>query len=775
MKYTLCRGNDPKKVAFALKEGEKIHQIEAKKAFDVLRAVSSKGELMLGSKKLLYDPFVVFQVMIVVKGNTLHPFFCYKDQKIPFHVCPLILHDAHPFFVYEGLIRSFEGGFPKMEQMFHKILELNQKQMSDFLENYHEDPPEWGPNVVIEEPVIVEVNPVGQSQAKMTILLKDDTGAFIDVAIDGADKQLEKSFLQDITDAGYVYKPMNNSSYYCPTHDVKGALSLLSGMGYDVLGPNNEPVLFSCNLENKSIISQNRVQLSGSIRTTQSTFSLKDMVQTYAKGKMLLKGEKESLFLDLEELEQLTKIPYQVDEDRICLQRYYAPYLLDRLKGGVDGLIPYQELQAPQSFNGDLFVFQQQGLSWLYFHYLNGFSALLADEMGLGKTVQTIAFLSKILDQKKALIVAPLTLLHQWKAEIQRFSKNLSVEIVDKQLDVSSDGVYLISYQMLRSQIACIQKQQFEVLILDEAHEVKNSKTKGYAAVAKVDAKFKIALSGTPIENRLADLINLFALLLPDLLVGVDLNDVDQIKTLIKPFILRRSKKEVLQQMPEKITQVVYLDLYEEQQQAYDARQKECVALLKEKKQHVFSSLLQLRQHVLSPKLLDQDLPSAKLDQVLADIYAMAENGQKVLVFSYFPSLLKMLVQAFQELNIDYFYIDGQTKNRDIQVNNFKEHSSGCAFLISLKAGGLGLNLVEADTVILFEPWWNPQVEAQAIDRAHRLGRKDSLLAKRYIAFNTIEEHMERIKEQKTALANHIIEDSDISEEILNELFKDLI
>jgi superfamily II DNA or RNA helicase len=776
MKYTLLRGNDPKKIAFAIKEGDKTVQIEGKKGEETLRALTSKGELFLSGKKLLYDPFVTFQVLIELHGLQVHPFFFYKNHKIPFHVCPLILMDALDVFVYEGIVRKFDGGFPKMGRFFSSIVELKPTELKEFTDSYLIDPPEWGPKVLeitkVEESCFIP----DEKEAVYTIQLTDETGAFINPSVENSTEEGKKRFYQDILDAGYAYKPIGSSSHYCPTHEVKEALGLLNGLGYKIVGPNHEPVLFFYDYQEKRTVGEKSFTVDAGFKTNQGNFSLKDALDAHQKGKVLLKKGEASLFLDAKVLEKYQKIPHKIEKETLVYQRFYAPQLLYRLdQEGIDGLVPFSSMSTTKDFKGELFPFQKEGLDWLYFHYNNRFAALLADEMGLGKTVQTIAFMGAILKDKKALIVTPLTLLSQWKHEITKFYPSLKVHIYDKKGGSIEPGVTLISYQMLRSSIESIKEIPFELLVLDEAQVLRNKKTKGFEAVSKIDAKFKLGLSGTPIENHVCDLVNLFSILFPELTAEMDTQDPDRIKTLTRPFILRRLKKEVVQEMPEKMEQIIYIDLYEDQKVSYDSLRSESIAKLKENEGHVFSIMTKLRQHVLTPKLVDLDLPSAKFDRVLEDLIEHVGGGQKVLFFSHFSSLLEILDKELKELGISVYFLDGKTRNRDKIVQDFKNHEGGTVFLMTLKAGGVGLNLVEADTVMLFEPWWNPQAEIQAIDRAHRVGRQKPLLARRYIVLNTIEEHMESIKKGKVELASQMIEESQVSKEILEKLLEEIL
>ncbi|NDE62995.1 MAG: DEAD/DEAH box helicase [Chlamydiae bacterium] len=776
MKYLLVQGNDPKKVAFGLKEGEKTTWIASNKSMETLRALTAKGELGFGSKRILLDPFVSFKVLVELHGCQVHPFFVYKSQKIPFHVCPLILSDAHDLFIYEGIIREFHGSFPNIRRFFGPIVTLTSKELADFKDSYLVDPPDWGPSVVVVQEHIEKVLQLEEEGGECCIQLTDDSGAFIHVETKNCSKEASNRFFQDIKDAGYTYKPMGKSSYYCPTHDVRQALALLHGMGYKVIGPNRERVLFESKKEQVQLLENHSLKVSTTYSTLENTFHLTDALDAHGRGRVILKSGTECLFLDMQELDLFHAVPHKIEQNQVVLRRFWALEIFNRLdKKGVEGLVELKNITTPNDFKGSLFEFQQEGLNWLMFQYANGFTALLADEMGLGKTVQTIAFLSVVLAEKDALIIAPLTLLTQWKKEIEKFNSSLSVHIYNKKNQKILPGITLISYQMLRSCIDTIEGHQFEVLILDEAQSLRNRKTKGHDAVGRVEAGFKIALSGTPIENHVLDLVNLFSILLPDLVLEIDVKDLDRIKTVTKPFILRRLKKDVLKEMPQKMEQLIYIDLYSEQKEAYDELKKNLVEKMREDASHIFALMTKLRQHALSPRLVDQPIASAKLDLVLDDLTELVESGHKVLLFSHFASLLNILEVELQESNISYFYLDGQTKHRDQVVEAFKKHEGGCVFLMTLKTGGVGLNLVEADTVMIFEPWWNPQLENQAIDRAHRVGREKPLMARRYVVLNTIEEHIEKIKKEKKELADNMIEEGEVSQEILQELLERLL
>lgn len=366
-------------------------------------------------------------------------------------------------------------------------------------------------------------------------------------------------------------------------------------------------------------------------------------------------------------------------------------------------------------FKGVLYPYQQVGLNWLSAIYRAKRSGILADEMGLGKTIQVLSFLAHQKQDALTLVIAPTSLLKNWEREALRFVPDLPVTIY--QGEIPAFGLLVTSYAMLRIHIQHLEHQHFDNLILDEAQAIKNARSKTAQAAYALKATFRLSLSGTPIENSVKELHS-------------------QYNFLGRPLMLRRKKHEVDLDLPEKIETEVYLEMSDEVALEYAAKKQELEA-------RPLELITQLRMTVAR----------GKIDQVVEDIHELAANGDKVLIFSQFTSILKA-VRA--KLTIPYLYLDGQTTHREKVITQFKE-GSVAPFLISLKAGGVGLNLQEADYVLIMDPWWNEAVEDQAISRAHRLGRTKAVIVRRYITSNSIENRVFELKASKKTLAEQTL------------------
>ncbi len=449
-----------------------------------------------------------------------------------------------------------------------------------------------------------------------------------------------------------------------------------------------------------------------------------------------------------------------------------------------------QPLDPPSRFVGELRPYQREGLGWLRFLADFGFGGCLADDMGLGKTVQVLALLAgrrrhRKQDRRPSLVVAPRSVIFNWLAEAQRFTPHLTVlehhgPLRDKSGE-SFAGYDLVvtTYALLRDDVALLTAQRWDYAILDEAQAIKNAGTQSAKAARLLRANHRLALSGTPIENHLGELWSLFDFLNPGML-GRSLafekrsSRPDEagralLARAIAPFVLRRTKEQVLHDLPKKSQQTLFCDLdtkqrrlYNELKRFYQAsllRRIDSVGLAKSKIQ-VLEALLRLRQAACHPGLVDPKRgsePSAKLDALLPLVAEVLEGGHKALVFSQFTSFLALFRRRLDERAVPYAYLDGRTRDRQAIVERFQTDPACPLFLISLKAGGLGLNLTAADYVFLLDPWWNPAVEAQAIDRAHRLGQTRPVLAYRLVARETIEEKILALQESKVELAESIL------------------
>ena len=449
--------------------------------------------------------------------------------------------------------------------------------------------------------------------------------------------------------------------------------------------------------------------------------------------------------------------------------------------------------EVPKDLNATLRDYQVSGFE--FFKTLSDyqFGGILADEMGLGKTIQTIAFLLSNKD-KKSIVITPTALIYNWKNELEKFAPTLKVGLLhaakserEKILDnIDNYDVILTTYTTYKNDIDKYKNINFDYCIIDEAQNIKNPDAIITKAIKNVNAKVKFALTGTPIENNLMELWSIFDFIMPGYLynkskfksifVNNDKNIIE-LKNLIKPFILRRTKKEVITELPDKIEQKIIIDLEKEHKRAYKGYVNLITRKIKENNQDnitVFSYLTKLRQLCLSPELMVKNYQgkNSKLD-VLINIINDSSD-EKILVFSQFTKVLEVIGKRLNEENISYSYLDGKTsaKDRVKLVEEFNTNNNK-VFLISLKAGGTGLNLTSANIVVHFDPWWNPAVEDQASDRAHRIGQKNVVNVIKLIAKGTAEERVINLQETKKELIEDVINGNLDNSSTLKNLSKD--
>jgi superfamily II DNA or RNA helicase len=456
---------------------------------------------------------------------------------------------------------------------------------------------------------------------------------------------------------------------------------------------------------------------------------------------------------------------------------------------------------APRGFDGELRDYQKSGLGWFAFLQDMGFGGCLADDMGLGKTVQVLGLLQqrrarrvgKGDRRRPSLCVVPKSLVFNWIDEAQRFAPRLNVvnytglDRKARQEELDNTDLIVTTYGTLRRDVVDLKDKRFDYVILDEAQAIKNHNSQAAKACRLLSADHRLALTGTPIENHLGELWSLFEFINPGMLgsctafaslcrgtrAGGNGNGHSEALTdlskAIAPFVLRRTKEQVLKELPEKSEQTIHCELSKRERKEYDelrdfyraqlSKQIDDVGLEKSKI-HVLEALLRLRQAACHPGLLDQKMrgqSSAKLDALLEQLHEAVEGGHKALVFSQFVSLLSIVRERLDKEGIVYEYLDGQTTKRKSHVERFQNDPNCPLFLISLKAGGHGLNLTAADYVFILDPWWNPAVEMQAIDRTHRIGQTRRVFAYRLIAKDTVEEKVVELQKQKRELADAII------------------
>jgi superfamily II DNA or RNA helicase len=454
------------------------------------------------------------------------------------------------------------------------------------------------------------------------------------------------------------------------------------------------------------------------------------------------------------------------------------------------GLTSPHPVDASPEFAGRLREYQKDGLGWMRFLRESGFGGCLADDMGLGKTVQVLALLDGRRDHRTAgpsLIVAPRSLVFNWMQEAARFTPQ--VRLLDHtggerrcEPEAFPPGAAVITtYGTLRRDISWLSGISFDYVILDEAQAIKNARSQSAKAVRLLRADHRLALSGTPVENHLGELWSLFEFLNPGLLgrssvlsalsrrAAPDAAELELISRAVGPFILRRTKQQVAPELPERVEQTLPCVLEGRQRRAYDElatyfretlrRQVERDGMARAQ-MDVLEALLRLRQAACHPGLIDPARthePSAKLNVLLPRLLEVMEEGHKALVFSQFTSFLAILRRQLDLRGLRYAYLDGATRDRQAIVTRFQTDPDLKLFLISLKAGGLGLNLTAAEYVYLLDPWWNPAVEAQAIDRAHRIGQSRRVMACRLVAKDTVEERILELQRSKRDLAESII------------------
>ena len=459
------------------------------------------------------------------------------------------------------------------------------------------------------------------------------------------------------------------------------------------------------------------------------------------------------------------------------------------------GLSNRQQREVPDDLNAKLRNYQVEGFNWLNEIANLKVGGILADEMGLGKTIQIIAFL---LSQKgkKSIVITPTSLIYNWRDEFNKFAPSLNVGIIhgDKKNRVvmmeKDFDVIVTTYGLIKNDYEYYKEKEFDFCIIDEAQNIKNSKAQNTKYVKAIKAGCRIALSGTPMENNLMELWSIFDYIMPGYLLSEEKfkekylkeDMYDELKELIKPFILRRLKKDVIDELPNKIEKKFMVEMEENQKAVYQSYIKEVRQKLysgEDNKITVFSYLTKLRQLCLDPSLILDDYVgrSAKIEAALNIVnMAIAEN-RKVLIFSQFTSVLQKLGSELSEKNIGYLYLDGSTKaNKRVEmVKEFNESEDLKIFLISLKAGGTGLNLTSSDLVLHFDPWWNPAIEDQATDRAHRIGQQNIVEVIKLIAKDSVEENIIRLQEDKRELINKVISGEEIGSNVIGKLSRDEI
>ena len=526
-------------------------------------------------------------------------------------------------------------------------------------------------------------------------------------------------------------------------------------------------------------------------------------------------------------------------EDSIRINQQYIGILQAALGNSKQEKIHYQgktETAPPKELKAILRHYQEEGFNWMLHLNKHGLSGCLADDMGLGKTLQTLTLLQFIyagnaqeqgekkstksdetgqlflFEEEKAarlpasLIVVPTSLLHNWRKEIHRFTSLSVYEYTGNHAENSDiDRLFgrfqliMTSYGIMRNNIEKLSKYRFEYVVLDESQNIKNSDSQTFKCAIQLQSNLRLILTGTPIENSLKDLWSQFHFLQPGLLksesefnkqyiVPVKQGNArveSKLQKLIAPFILRRNKREVAPELPPLTEEIIYCEMTEQQDEVYKREKnslRNAILQLGGKEQihknlTVLNGITFLRQLASHPRMVLPDYTgtSGKLEELISVFETLQSEGHKVLIFSSFVRHLELIAQAFNEKGWEYALLTGSTLNREEAIKRFSTNHTIHAFLISLKAGGVGLNLTEADYVFIIDPWWNPAAETQAISRSHRIGQNKQVFAYRFITQNSIEEKIIRLQESKRKLSETFIGDNNPWQTLTDKEWADLL
>ena len=540
-------------------------------------------------------------------------------------------------------------------------------------------------------------------------------------------------------------------------------------------------------------------------------FSIQQLLNNYKKDEYIILSDGTNALINREYIEKLQRVFKEEDGNKIKVSFFDMPIVQDMIdekafendfmgsKDFFEGIneLPKEEVEYPK-LNATLRDYQKYGYKWLKYLTDNNLGACLADDMGLGKTLQAIALLSNLHEEKKkkSMVIMPKSLIYNWENEIKKFAPKLKVGVyygINRDFSsLKKVDVILTTYGTIRNDIENLLENKFDLLILDESQNIKNINSQTTKAVLLLNAKKRVALSGTPIENNLLELYSLFRFLNPEMFGSVqrftnsyilpiqkysDTSTIEELKKKIYPFLLRRVKKEVLEDLPDKIEKLVYVDMNDEHRRFYEERRKYYYSLLEKNtssqgnfdKFFVLQAINELRHIVSSPELETKKIISSKKEVLIENVIEAIENNHKVLVFVNYLSSIESICDSLKENKIKYLKMTGQTKDRQNLVDKFQNDSRYKVFVMTLKTGGVGLNLVSADTIFIYDPWWNTTVENQAIDRAYRLGQDKTVFAYKMIMRNTIEEKILKLQEIKNKLLDDLISEDNLSTKNLSK------
>ena len=541
-----------------------------------------------------------------------------------------------------------------------------------------------------------------------------------------------------------------------------------------------------------------------SVSIGEDTFNLFDMINLYKKHSYIPLSNGEKSIIDKSYISKLERI-FKKDGKKIKVSFFDLPEIEELISQkeqkvfkssrkfyeGFNSL-KSSKSRMPKLSDVTMRDYQKEGVRWLKYLYDNGFGGCLADDMGLGKTLQTISLLSYIYPKTKipSLVIMPKSLLTNWQNELKKFNPNLSFYLyyaTNRDVEeFKNHNIILTTYALVRNDIEKLKDYEFDTIVLDESQNIKNVESKIARAVMLLNAKHKFALSGTPIENSLFELYSLFRFINSGLFstindfkrdyampIQADANEevAKILKAKISPFLLRRLKKDVLKDLPQKQEQITFVDMDEKHKKFYNEKREYYKELLDQQislngieksKFMIFQAFNELRQIASAPELKsDNSINSSKIDNLFIMLEDIVMSNHKVLIFANFLGSLDLISQRANELGYEHLLMTGSTRNRQELVDKFQNDKNIKLFLMTLKVGGVGLNLTEADYVFIFDPWWNKSAENQAIDRCHRMGQKNTVFAYKMITKGTIEEKILELQEQKQDMTDMIISGED--------------
>lgn len=815
----------------------------AKHPFDVVWSVSKnkKGKYILepffvsGKEK-----FSLLDLSLLDVGNTA--LWVFDNDKRKFYE----YKHKENLSVARGIIR------------FPKKLELNEKEMKEFFSRYYTEVLddfefELSNDLKRDEKSVTPVAKIYLEKAGTGARVKlkfDYGGQLVDYFSSNKDLVLvENDAIYDVSrDMEYEDQLIETLNEHCiVTHEEKDEFILdcdlidfvsekipkITDLGVEVLGEdklfNFKIVRNSPKMDFKASQNADWFELKGKVKFGKEGVDIKEILESIFKNKRFVElsdGKKAVIpknwvdglksyagFFDLTEDVKLSKYHTAILENLVGFSS--KADMDNSVKKAIQNFRDFDKVKpVPVSKNvkATLRDYQKAGYDWLNFLAETSFNGILADDMGLGKTLQTLSALQKMKDKKLKdpfLVIVPTSLVFNWKAEAEKFVPNMKVQIHHgvkrdkKNFDkvCKENDLIITTYGVIKNDLELFTSKNFEYIVLDEAHVIKNPTSIGAKSVFALKSNNRLVLSGTPIQNNLTELWSLFNFLNPGYLgsydffkenfvspieKGEDSSVADSLRKLINPFLLRRTKKVISSELPEKTEMVLRSSFSSEEEELYNNWKEyyrhEINNAIDAKgmngaKIKILEGLMKLRQLCLHPKLVDSEYEgkSSKFDLLMMEIRKVLNEGHKVLVFSSFVKMLSLVEEEFKKKGMNYSYLDGKTKNREEVVENFQNSEEAQAFLISIKAGGVGLNLTSADYVFIIDPWWNPAVEAQAMDRAHRIGQENKVFVYKMIAEETIEEKILKLQESKKKLVNDlIVEDESVVKNINMKDIKEL-